>query len=205
MVLMRRRLFAILSAVSLLLCVATCALWVRSYWVEDEIRYDVGPLMGRLPYLIADSDRGCLGGQVELAEVSPRTLTKAYWQYVVRVNPHIRYGRPTLVSEGTASPGTKRLDFEALIGFTWQRHVEGPRVGELDGGLQYTIQETRYMFTLPTWVPAAIAALLPLVWFRRHRRHRRQRGRQRSGLCPACGCDLRATPGRCPECGAVPA
>jgi hypothetical protein len=32
---MTRRPFTLLSAVSLLLCVATCVLWIRSYWVGE--------------------------------------------------------------------------------------------------------------------------------------------------------------------------
>jgi hypothetical protein len=37
---MRRRLFTLLSVVSLLLCVGTCVLWVRSHFISDEWMYD---------------------------------------------------------------------------------------------------------------------------------------------------------------------
>jgi predicted amidophosphoribosyltransferase len=43
----------------------------------------------------------------------------------------------------------------------------------------------------------AVALLLD-----RRRRDRLMCYRNAHGLCPACGYDLRATPGRCPECGA---
>ena len=35
---LRRRLFNLVAAVSLVLCVATVALWVRSYWRSDLIK-----------------------------------------------------------------------------------------------------------------------------------------------------------------------
>jgi hypothetical protein len=35
--------------------------------------------------------------------------------------------------------------------------------------------------------------------------HGKRRRRRRAGLCSACGYDLRASAGQCPECGAVPA
>ena len=37
-----KALFTILSAMSLVLCVATCVLWVRSFWVGEEIKYYYG-------------------------------------------------------------------------------------------------------------------------------------------------------------------
>ena len=51
------------------------------------------------------------------------------------------------------------------------------------------------------WLPLVLFAAAPAGWVIRWRGTRRHR----PGLCPACAYDLRATPGRCPECGAVPA
>ena len=58
----------------------------------------------------------------------------------------------------------------------------------------------RRSLLVPDWFLLALVAA-PLCWgaARRHRR----RSRRGAGLCPACGYDLRASPGRCPECGAA--
>ena len=54
---------------------------------------------------------------------------------------------------------------------------------------------------VPYWAPAVLFAAAPLALL--HVRRLRPRRRRRLGLCPACGYDLRESPGRCPECGRI--
>ena len=56
---------------------------------------------------------------------------------------------------------------------------------------------------VPCWALAIPLAVLPGISVSRGLRHRRKKRMQQGGLCVHCGYDLRATPGRCPECGAA--
>lgn len=57
------------------------------------------------------------------------------------------------------------------------------------------------LLLVPVWYPLLAFAVAPALWLVREWKHRKARQRGASGLCPACGYDLRASPDRCPECG----
>jgi hypothetical protein len=71
---------------------------------------------------------------------------------------------------------------------------------------EYLIQYGR-VYTIPFWFLSAVLGVPPAVWLRARWQERRRERSVRmfaAGVCPVCGYDLRATPGRCPECGAAP-
>jgi Flp pilus assembly protein TadB len=75
-------------------------------------------------------------------------------------------------------------------------------------GFFFASHETSYstwrIVLLPIPCLVVLFALLPLVDMIFMRRRRCRRRRAAAGLCVICGYDLRATPAKCPECGAMP-
>jgi hypothetical protein len=65
-------------------------------------------------------------------------------------------------------------------------------------------RQTWWNLWIDGWAPAVVTALLPAAWVWRAIRRRRRRRTVAAGCCANCGYDLRATPDRCPECGAIP-
>jgi hypothetical protein len=69
------------------------------------------------------------------------------------------------------------------------------------GFLYGTLRPSYRVLGVPHWPVACIAAAGPTLWCLARLREHRQIRRRDQRLCARCGYDLRATPGRCPECG----
>jgi hypothetical protein len=83
-------------------------------------------------------------------------------------------------------------------GRDWGREFPGfNTAGFRYGGLRGP-NGSLYNVAVPHWLPVGLLMIPPMTWLVTERRRRR---RPRRGRCAKCGYDLRATPGRCPECG----
>ena len=166
---MKRRLFNLLTLLSLLLCVAAGGMWVRSHRAHDCVS------ASSVHWTLAvDSDAGVLSVLTQWSE-SPRERF-----------PWLAERHDRVIWDPRLLPPV----WEAW-GFQVRRLVGAPQPGA----------PPRWTFsalTAPYWAVVTLAALGPTLSLgralcRRSRLHR--------GCCAHCGYDLRATPGRCPECG----
>lgn len=104
---------------------------------------------------------------------------------------HERYGwRPGVYWRSTEETGT----VQQMI----HRTSREPNWEFCGFGFAHSYAWRTWVLTVPDWLVIVLAGAWPLKWTLHKRRVAR---RDKSGLCPACGYDLRASPQRCPECG----
>ena len=191
---MRRRLFTACSTLSLLLCAAACGLWVRGGAMRD--RLSVGRAGGWLVQV--GSEEGRLSLVVVREWPRPQPLRWDAAPAGPPAEPTVAAGGPgpTVILYATRAPaGVGVVDWERFRLRGWYGRVTTPA----GSGGAFAPPMPGWRVNAPAWMPAAAAGAIPCAWgASRHVRHRR---RAALNLCAHCGYDLRATPGRCPECG----
>jgi hypothetical protein len=193
---MRRRLFNLAAALSLLLSLGIAVFWTRSYGGGDWIhcRFDSRPPDGS--WLTR-----------EFSMMSEQGGARFEYKWIVYVDERAwRSGVGDFAR--WLWGGVPRLATGKDDGYRWVSE-DGRMWGGfgIDGwkvGVESRWHGRLNRLLLPYWSLCLLFAALPLTWARRAIRARITRSRQQTGLCPTCGYDLRATPDRCPECGEVP-
>jgi hypothetical protein len=194
---MRRRLFTLMSVLSLVLCVVTSALWVRSYWQFDAVGTHVGnrtaslvSYRGRIGLNVIRFNNGGYRHEPELARMSLSFNETAK----VIVGTYIEY-EDRLGEVADAGPELGRWGFSFNGSDEFYLGLQTLKSGE-------HVKPDYYWWRLgmPVWPMPAIAMILPTCWLFAQRK----RAGRAATLCAHCGYDLRATPDRCPECGTVP-
>jgi 4-amino-4-deoxy-L-arabinose transferase-like glycosyltransferase len=172
----RRRVISLIFALSLLLCVATAVLWVRSYWIGDCLTVPEYP-DSRERQWIFESGEGSVAVEV-VTDPSPGAYPKESWTY--------RQTRPDeMQAKGKRERGV------GFMGFGFHRETM-----IIFGATLF------WKFAIvPYWFPWLLF-LIPSG--ARVYRWRRRIRRQRLHQCSTCSYDLTGnTSGVCPECGAV--
>jgi rubrerythrin len=211
---MFRRLFILLSAVSLLLSIAAAALWARSYqhhisfefqqrdgWWElrssiGELRLNNEPERRRQQEPLRLAERRLLNVRTNLKEMEIRLDSVS----------GCRRGsgpRPEAVAKAEVEEFKRVLlameNWDNDYQTAWRAFVDEyhkskqrPPIPAVSHVIAWPVFAAGTLVLPLGWLVGALLSLRQ-AWLRRH-----------EFLCVSCGYDLRATPERCPECGAAP-
>jgi hypothetical protein len=206
---MKRRLINIAAATSLLLCLLTVVVGVRSFSAEDlftwKSTHPAGKQVEKREWQFA-WNRG-LAALARTRAVTPYEDAEDAGRFASIF--------PARFDHTSAPPVPWRMLDNSVWGRLGFSHVsdvrESPARPATRPRVRHEIRPAgpttheQWVLIVPLW-PFLLATAVPATgWLVASRRRRRRERRAKLGLCPTCGYDLRATPGRCPECGTMSA
>jgi hypothetical protein len=198
---LRRRLLNLLTAGSLLLSAAVVVVWVRSHFAGDCV-----------VYCTASATRPFFGG---FALISTGGVVEASWttwrfDRTEALDVFVRtHGVGLAYRSGEPSPpNIEWRPWWVSLGFDAQSYTDtsneyrfrqNPKAVEPLG--KRTLRATTVTF--PHWLPWLVFLAAGWATVRRVIYYATRKTGNSGGKCRSCGYDLRATPDRCPECGAA--
>ena len=185
-----RRASVIFAAACLALALLTAAVWARSLWRLDQVQWDADPRA----LDTAEEEAFVAAGQYDVRTSAGGLMV--FWGDVVC--PTKAYRHPTgqtlswIVEECPEYPQRPpRAAQQVLL------HRGGFQIVTEQAGNLISFRRTTYV-TVPLWFVTLLFAAPATAIVQREWRHRTLPG---PGHCVRCGYDLRASVGRCPECG----
>jgi hypothetical protein len=215
---LKRSLFRLLALLSLLLLVGVGAVWVRSSLSPRDFGNTCEEFQFRR-YAEVETNQS----DTSLETAFANSLREAmHWDRVFKVqmwsigieNKKLFWGsstdflpdnQPGWHFANVISPHGQAGMLDEL-GFTAPRLTDESRFGVEILQTNMGPKESRFIF-VPLWYLLIVGSILPLFYgvsfFAMAARRGIARNRIEKNSCSKCGYDLRATPDRCPECGAI--
>ena len=191
-----RFVFAALAAGSLAACVGACALWARSYSAAGFVSH-------------VEATAG--GGTSVVRREASAAVSRGNFAYV-HSSRTLRYRDAEAAASYLAVMGGRRDGHASQFRYGWFAPRPLVPVGHAVTNLGVARfvgpsgqSGSEWAVVVPAWFLSPALAVLPGLWVIAWRRHWAARRRAAAGVCAKCGYDLRATPGRCPECGTAAA
>ena len=156
------------------------------FWVRSGRHFDTIATPGRR------LGAGSFGGQILIVIAGPRLSSQTMTELEVLQSLFGIFREMTGLSLNAERDGR----WLTLVACHWEGRIFAGF--HSDVGTPKSWGRSERDLIMPDWFIAATCVVLP---YRAVRRWRAARRKRLAGRCRRCGYDLRATPGRCPECG----